>query len=203
MKKIAHTLLGIVCISLLIASISTAVCAAPQGKAKGVRFESYAMDNDYFSCKVPADWTLERDKDKDEDYKIYEIQLLAPKADKAPTSVFVSYYAKENEDFSDFQNFISRNSTNVFGETKSVRENYEPLKRVTVAGRKGFELSNEVMEYLNPQSKSDESVQLKEKMYVLPAKDGFYVLKYSAQKSAFIENLPVFEKIAKSFKGKP
>ena len=58
------------------------------------------------------------------------------------------------------------------------------------------------MEYLHPESKSDESVQMKEKMYVLPAKDGFYVLKFSAPKTAFAANLPVFEKIARSFKGK-
>ena len=180
-----------------------AACAGTQAKTKGAQFKNFAMDNNYFSCSVPANWSQERDKDKDEEYKIYEIQLLAPKSEKAPTAIFVSYYAKDNEDFNGHEDFISRNSKNVLGETKSTRETYEPLKKITIAGHKGFELSNEVMEYLHPQSKSDESVQMKEKMYVLPAKEGFYVLKFSAQKTAFIANLPIFEKIAKSFKGKP
>lgn len=192
----------ILTVSMLSIMAATA-CAGAQAKVKGVQFKSYAMDNNYFSCSVPATWTLERDKEKDEEYKIYEIQLLAPEAEKAPTSVFVSYYAKDNEDFNGHEDFISRNSKNVLGETKSTRETYEPLKKITIAGRKGFELSNEVLEYLHPQSKSDESVQMKEKMYVLPAKDGFYVLKFSAQKTAFLKNLPIFERIAKSFKGKP
>jgi len=190
-------------LSLSVLSImAAAACAGAQAKNRGAQYNNYVMDNNYFSCSVPAAWTLERDRDKDEEYKIYEIQLLAPKADKAPVSIFVSYYAKDNEDFNDFQSFIKRNSKNVLGETKNVRENYSPMKKIKVAGHNGFELSNEIMEYLHPESKSDESVQMKEKMYVLPAKDGFYVLKFSAPKTAFAANLPVFEKIARSFKGK-
>lgn len=187
----------------MLSIMAATACAGVQAKAKGGQFKSYSMDNNYFACSVPTAWTLERDKEKDEEYKIYEIQLSAPKAEKAPTSVFVSYYAKDNEDFNGHEDFINRNSQNVLGKTKSSRETYEPLKKITIAGRKGFELSNEVLEYLHPQSKSDESVQMKEKMYVLPAKDGFYVLKFSAQREAFIENRPIFEKIAMSFKGKP
>jgi len=173
------------------------------GKKQAPQFKSYSMDNNYFSCSVPSSWSLEREKEKDEQYKIYEIQLLAPRSDKAPTSVFVSFFAKDNEDFSDYQDYIDRHSKNALGETKSARENYEPLKKITLGGRKGFELSNEVLQYLHPESKSDESVQLKEKIYVLPAKDGFYALRFNAPKTAFLENLKTFEKIALSFKGKP
>ncbi len=183
---------------------SCALCAAggKAAKASGPQFKAYVMDHNYFSCSVPAGWRLEREKDKDEEYKIFEIELMAPKADKAPTSVFVSYYAKENEDFDGYQDFIDRNSKNAMGETKSARENYEPVKKTTLGARKAFELSREKMAFLHPESKSDESVQLKEKMYILPAKEGFYVLHFSAPKTEFIENLPVFEKIAKTFKGK-
>ena len=89
------------------------------------------------------------------------------------------------------------------GETKNSREVFEPAKDIKLSGRKALLLSRERMVSLHPKSKSDETVQLKEKLYVLPAQDGFYVLHFSAQKTAFIANLPVFEKIAKSFKGKP
>lgn len=184
-------------------SLMAAACAGAQAKAKGVQFKPYSMDNGYFSCSVPADWSLERDKDKDEEYKIYEIQLLSPKAEKAPTSVFVSYYAKDNEDFNGYEDFVRRNTRNVAGETKNSREIFEPAKEMKLSGRKALLLARERVVSLHPKSKSDETVQLKEKLYVLPAQDGFYVLHFSAQKTAFIANLPVFEKIAKSFKGKP
>ena len=187
----------------MLSFLAAAACAGAQAKAKGVQFKPYSMDNNYFTCSVPADWSLERDEEKDEQYKIYEIQLLAPKAEKAPTSIFVSYNAKDNADFNDSQDFVRRNSSNVAGETKNSRELYDPVKNITLGGRKAFLLSRERMVFLHPTSKSDETIQLKEKLYVLPAKDGFYVLHFSAQKTAFLSNLPVFEKIAKSFKGKP
>ncbi len=194
---------NLILIAATLALMAAAVCLAAQAKTSGVQFKNYYMDNDYFSCSVPDGWTLERDKDKDEEYRIYEIQLLAPKAEKTPISVFVSYYAKDNEDFNGYEDFVKRNSRNVAGETKNKREIFESAKNITLAGRKGFELSRERLVSLYPKSKSDESVRLKEKLYVLPAKEGFYVLHFSAQKTAFIANLPVFEKISKSFKGKP
>lgn len=184
-------------------SLLAAACAGAQAKAKGAQFKAYAMDNGYFACSVPADWSLERDAEKDEEYKIYEIQLLSPKAEKAPTSIFVSYYLKDNEDFNGYEDFVKRNSRNVAGETKNSREVFEPAKDMTLAGRRALMLSRERVVSLHPKSKSDETVQLKEKLYVLPAKDGFYVLHFSAQKTAFLANLQIFEKLAKSFKGKP
>ena len=175
----------------------------PAAKPAVKQFKKYTMDNDHFSCSVPADWSLEREKEKDEEYKIYEIQLLAPVSGKAPTSIFVSYYARDNEDFAGYEDFIERNSKNVAGETKTERETFEPVKKTLLGKRAGFELSRERLVYLHPESKSDESVKLKEKLYVLPAKEGFFVLHFSAPEAAFLKNLKVFEQVAASFKGKP
>lgn len=173
--------------------------AAPKAAAQ---FKKYSMDRGYFSCLIPAGWTLEREKERDAAYGIFEIQLIAPGPQKAPVSVFVSYYSKHNDDFDGHADFIDRNSTNALGETRSDTENYEPVKKIKLGARKGFELAREKTAFLHPESKSDESVQLKEKTYVLPARQGFYVLHFSAPSGTFAENLPVFEKIAGSFKGK-
>lgn len=185
----------------MLSVLAAAACAG--APAQGAQFKLYAMDNNFFSCSVPSAWTLERDKERDEEYKIYEIQLLAPKAAKAPTSITVAFYAKDNEDFNGHQDFINSNSKNALGETKNSRENYQPVKNIELAGRSGFELARERLVYLHPNSKSEESVQLKEKLYVLPAKAGFYVLHFSAEKAAFLANQAVFERVAKSFKGQP
>jgi hypothetical protein len=199
-------------IIFLFSAISLGACAAlyagaakPAGKpaAKAAAYKAYSMDKDYFSCSVPADWALNRDADNDEDYKIYEIRLDAPRSAKAPASIFVSFYSKDNKDFAGYQDYIKSNSSNALGETKGPRETYEAAKKITLAGREGFVLASEKLRYLNPESKSDESVQLKEKIYVLPAKDGFYAIKFNAPKTLFAGYLPVFEKVAKSFKGKP
>ncbi|OGR72174.1 MAG: hypothetical protein A2179_05540 [Elusimicrobia bacterium GWC2_63_65] len=200
MKKL---LSAVMLLGLCAGALSADGLPAAPAAAAGPKFKKYVMDHGYFSCTVPVTWSINREKDRDEDYKIFELQLLAPKSDKAPTSIFVSYYAAENEDFDGYEDFIDRNSTNALGESKSERENYEPVKKIKLWGRRAFELAREKLVFLHPETKSDESVQLKEKIYVLPAKAGFYVLHFSAEKPAFEESLPVFEKVAKSFKGKP
>jgi hypothetical protein len=189
--------------SMIVSIACAAACAGVPAKGGAAAYKKYSMDNNYFSCSIPSAWALSRDKDEDEKYKIYEIQLDAPKAEKFPTSIKIAFYTKENTDFTGFQNFIDRNSTNALGETKSEREMYEPVKKIKLSGRSAFELSREMMQYLHPESKSDESVQIKEKLYVLPAKEGFFVVSFSAEKTAYLANLKVFEKVAKSFKGKP
>ena len=189
--------------SVIFSLAGAAACAGVPAKGGAAAFKKYSMDNNYFSCSIPSSWALSRDKDEDEKYSIYEIQLEAPQTEKGSAAIKIAYYAKDSTDFSGFQDFIDSNSRNAFGETKSARETYEPVKKVKLAGRQAFELSREMMQYLHPESKSDESVQLKEKFYVLPAKEGFYVLSVSAEKTAYLANLPVFEKVAKSFKGKP
>lgn len=190
-REIKKALVGIISFLAAIFAVTICVIAAEQDRR-------YVMDQNYFSCDIPAGWELSRDKDKDEDYKIYEIQLV-----KASASIFVSYYAADNEDFNGYRDFIKRNSVNVLGETRNTRENYEPVKEKTIGTRRGFELMRERLVYLHPQSKSDESTSLKEKHYVLPAKTGFYVLHLSAPKAIFPEAVQVFEKIADSFKGMP
>lgn len=198
MKKLTLALITI-CVA------ASAAMAAPAAKTKAkaeAPFKEYAMENGFFTCSIPSDWSVEHDADKDAEYKIYEIQLIAPKGDKAPVFIYVSYYAKDNEDFNNYEDFVRRNSRNVAGETRNKRELYETPKKIELSGRKAVELVRERMVYLHPETKSDDSVQLKEKMYVLPAKEGFYVMHFSAPKAAFITNLKVFEKVAKSFKGK-
>lgn len=185
----------------MLSFMAAAACAGAQ--AGRLAYKAFSMDNNYFSCQVPEAWSQERDAEKDAEYKIYEVQLIAPKAAKAPTSIFISYFAKDNEDFNGYEDFIRRNSKNVAGETKTARETYEKPKNIILGGRKAVLLARDRMVYLHPESKSDESVRLKEKLYVVPAKEGFYVLHFSAEAAAFAGNLAVFEKVAKSFKGLP
>lgn len=168
--------------------------------ASSEEFKKYVMDNNYFTCEIPASWQLQREEEKDAEYKIYEIQLIGPSADKASTEIFVSYYAKDNEDFIDHKDFLNRNSKNIMGEAKSKRENYGPVKKIELNSSKAFELERERMVYLYPQSKSDESISIKEKLYVIPAKEGFYVLQYSASKFIYGDQLPVFDRVVRTFR---
>jgi len=164
------------------------------------QFKEYTMDHGYFTCEIPASWQLLREEETDAEDDIYQIELTGPAADKAPTIIFVSYYGKDNEDFMDHENFLARNSTNALGETENERERYWPVKAIELKGMHAFELERERKKYLYPASKSEESICIKEKLFVIPAKEGFYVLHYFASKSVYEDQLPVFDRVVRSFK---
>ncbi len=187
--KFACPCIGLIC---LFALFSVPVSVAED-------YSRFVMDKQYYSCEIPSGWSLERTPEKDEEYRIYEIQLLAP---KGGAFIYVSYYAKDNKDFWGYEDFLRRNSRNVAGETKNSRENYGPVKECSLNGRKAFQLERERLVFLHPESKSDESVAIREFFYVVPSFDGgFYVVHYSSPKTLYEEYMPVFRRITSSFKG--
>lgn len=165
----------------------------------------YSMDKDYFSCVIPAGWKFTRDTSYEEEDGIYGIELAAPKSGKAPALIFVTYYAPGNADFKGHDEFLARNSKNALGETKSPTETYGPVKKAVIgsAKAKGFSMARERKRFLHPEGKSEESVVLRETIYVVPAakKGGFHVLHFSAPKDDYGKYLPVFRRLADSFKG--
>ncbi|KAF0125809.1 MAG: hypothetical protein FD189_1169 [Elusimicrobia bacterium] len=184
-------------------------CLSPVLTAKDVvkppKYKVYSMDKDYFSCVIPADWQFARDTSYEEADGFYGIELSAPSSSKAPVSISVTYYTPESVDFDGHDDFIRRNSRNVLGETKSPTETYGPVKKATVgkAGAKAFSLDRERKRFLHLESKSEESVVLRETIYVVPAakKGGFHVLHFSASKADHGKYLPVFRRLVDSFKG--
>lgn len=117
-------------------------------------------------------------------------------------TLYVSYFSKTNKYFKDYKDYVDSNSTDDLGIAPET-DKYGPVKTTALGKRKAFEFEREEKEYLHPESKSDESVMLKEKFYVLPAKAGFFVMHFSAPKDIFSKHLPVFERVARTFKGRP
>lgn len=164
------------------------------------KFTGYTMEQSFFTCDIPVEWELRRDAEEDAEYRIYEIELLAP----GPyTSISVRYLFADNEDFNDHEDFLRRNATNLFGKTEGPREKYEPIVRVKVDGLDAYELKRWRMLYRHPESKSEESFELREILYVVPLQDGsFYVVQYAAEGEQYATYLPVFQRVVDSFKAR-
>lgn len=160
-----------------------------------LQFKDYEMDGKYFSCKVPSSWDLQRDKSEDEEYGIYEIKLLGP----SRTWIYASYYSKDNADFKDYKNYIERNTKDGLGRKNSDIGKYSDAKPFKAGKLKGFEILRELKEYVSLESKSSDAYWVKERIVVLPAKEGFFVISYSAKKSDFEKYHPVYKKILSSF----
>ncbi|MBI4655883.1 MAG: hypothetical protein HY746_03945 [Elusimicrobia bacterium] len=185
---------------LILLSIATLAGPPIKPPVQKEGFKKFAMDNKLFTCLAPEKWEIARNKEKESKEKIYGIELAGPRADKAPVVIYVTFYSKQNKIFKDHNDFIERNSKDLFGGKGDGDERYGPVKNTLVNKLKAFHFESETKEYLHPESASEESVVVKEKFYVIPVKNGFYVLHYFAPKSVFLKHLPVFYKVASSFK---
>jgi hypothetical protein len=159
-----------------------------------------AVSADRFSCVPPAGWEVTRDRAKEGKTRIQKLELAGPGADKAPVLIYAAFYGAGNTSFAGYEDFIERNSKNILGETVSETEKFSPVKKITLSGKKAFKFDSEIKEYLHPESKSEESVVIKEDFYVVPAGDGFFVLHYYSPASAFKKHLPVFKKFVAACK---
>ena len=190
--------------SLLTCGASAGAQAAPEKAAAPAKSAQAAKDTRYnmesFTCEIPGGWEVKRDKEKEVKAKIRKLELLGPRAENAPVLIYAAHYRKGSAAFTDYKDFIDRNSKNILGETESETEKFSLVKETSLAGKKAFEFDSEIKEYLHPESKSDESVVIKEKFYVIPGGDGFFVLHYYAPASAFDKHLPVFNKLVSTFK---
>jgi len=177
-------------------------CAGPARKTVAPQpavFKAFAMEDKSFSCEVPAAWQQKRDLAKEARDKTPQLELLGPRAEKSPVIIYAAFYSKEGKYFDGFQDYIDRNSKDSWGETE---DKYGPVKETALGGRKAFVFDREVKTSINPESPSGETVQIVEKFYVIPAAEGFFALHFYAPKSAAKKHLPVFERLAKTFKGK-
>jgi hypothetical protein len=179
------------------APVSTAAAGKP---AQSSRTKYTRYDMAYFTCQVPADWEAGRDRTAEAKTGIYELELLGPREGKAPVLIYAAYYSKDNRDFKTYSDFIKRNSKDAIGRTQTPTRKYSLVKETALNGKKTFSFEREVKEFLHPESDSEESVSVRESFYVLPAKNGFFVLHYYAPVSAYEKHLPAFKNLAGTFK---
>jgi len=173
-------------------------------KINGETGEVQLVSNGWFSYTMPAAWRANTNPAEDEEYRVYEAKMFPrTRSKKIPSYIYVSYFAEDNEDIPTYQEFVRVNSQNVLMRGKTSEwEKYEPVKEATVAGRKAYIVARNCRHFLHPNSKNDDYVMKKEKMYVFPAQKGYYVVRYAADADYFNENIKRFEAIAASFKGK-
>ena len=173
------------------------------GTAMEKQSGAQTVSNAWFSYTLPAGLRASSNDAEDEEYRVYESKIILPTGGSRISSfIYVSYFAEDNEDIATYQEFIRVNSQNILRKTPSEWEKYEPVTETKIAGRKAYVVARNCRHFLNPNSKDDSYVMKKEKMYVLPASKGYYVIRYGAEENFFNLNIDTFEKIAASFKGK-
>lgn len=171
---------------------------------------------DYFSCDVPPDWSRIDNYGfgyglSNEEKKTYGFYLQAPASSEVPVTIAIFYYAEGNLMYRSMDQYI-RGFSQSAPEGDGAGNDYGKIAPITVAGREGmvFEsisvrsvpvgtsVSSKPGVFIRP-GLNARRVVVRERFVVLPAKQGFYALRYTATEGKFQEFLPVFEKVTQRF----
>jgi len=156
-----------------------------------------ALSNSFFSASLPEGWAQKVSRGASS--QVFQVELKKITGAEIPVLIYLSFYPDKSE-FSNYQDFIDLNSKNIFGETSTLKEEYGPVKKITVNEGEAFYLTRDHQDYLNLNKKSDEIVKIKDVNIVVPCGTGFYVLNYRASQADADEYFSEFNKIVKSFK---
>ena len=164
---------------------------AAKGLAKGYKKIIHLP----YSCMIPEAWAVsEKSADREKETGVYHKEFtLGSQGGKLASFIFADYYAPGNIEFENAEDFITVNSMNDADETESITDKYEPVRKQKIAGKNAFVIERK-------EKRLNADAWEKEKLYVIPASKGFYVLLYSADEKVFANsNLKEFEKMAASF----
>ncbi len=185
-------------ISLLILSISFCAYAGKGRVMQKQQYRQYIMEGGYFKCEIPKDWAAARFETSEKLRKIYGVEISYPGAQGgAAVKIDIDYYAKDTPLFKDMEDFIKRNSQDPIVKIKENK--YGPVKDILAAGRNGKTFERETFVFIPPDSTTAVKTAIKEKLAVIPAKEGFYALRYYSPSSAYKKHMPIFDKVLKSF----
>lgn len=174
-------------------------------------YEKFVMDHNYFTCLIPLNWELARDKEGDEKAGIFEIRLTKPDKEKHEDGVksfipdpliYAGYYAKNNIQQKTYDDFMSEYEHLMKKNQGSGKSRYEKPIKIRLNGQAAVEYSYEVYKEVPRGPLFETKYWLKAKFVLLKAKEGVYVLAYKSPKETYDKHLPVFEEVVNSFSGK-
>ncbi|OGS59959.1 MAG: hypothetical protein A3J79_02415 [Elusimicrobia bacterium RIFOXYB2_FULL_62_6] len=183
--------------------LSPALLSA-QGQERNDKMQEKSLKHSeapYFTVTLPAGW-----EKKDSPFglsakekKVFGVEVFGPAgADGIECTISVHYYAPGNLLHKTMEKYIKRHAQPVLGANLDAKQ-YAKVKDGSVAGYSAKLFERIVYEYLPPESIKQKKVAVYEHFAVVPAKAGFFVLKYHAQKEIAKGNIKAFEGVLGSF----
>lgn len=160
----------------------------------------YVSEGNYFRCVLPEDWRRAGPFGQPaSEKKVYGVEVTgAAGPDGLPPSISVKYYAKGNTLFRSPKEFIRIHSRPAAG-LGLAGDTYSSTAAATLAGRAATAFERRRSAFAGPRQVEDKAIPVFERFILLPAGEGFYVLKYHSVLSEAKAGLPAFEAVAGSF----
>ncbi len=166
---------------------------------KSRSYKQYIIKEEHFRCELPENWSANTASLSDKVERIYGVEAVGPGTEGGvPVRITVDYYSPGNTLFKNSGEYIDRNSKESLIKIKG--DKYGPVKTITVSQRKAKTFEKETSIYLPPDTPMAKEVRIKQKVIVLPASEGFYVLRYYAGVREYPKYLTMFEHTVRSFR---
>ncbi len=162
-------------------------------------YKQYIIKEEHFRCELPENWSTNVGGLSDKIERVYGVEAVGPGTEEGvPVRITVDYYSASNTLFKSSSEYIDCNSKE--GPIKIKGDKYGPVKTITVSQHKAKTFERETSIYLPPDTPMAKEVRIKEKIVVVSASEGFYVLRYYAGASEYTKYSAIFEHTLKSFR---
>lgn len=143
---------------------------------------AYTLREGRFSVTPPAGWSTSRDEREDSRQKVYGVQLSGPRsADGVLSTISISYYPPDNALFKGgAAEFLKRNLGTDPRFVMPADETTTPLEKTVVGGLPAQSFTRHTHEYIPPDRTDTKEIPVVEKIEVVSAKAGFYVLEFKS-----------------------
>lgn len=190
--------------SLMIAVLLSPALLCAQGGKGVARMPEKSLkyaEGSYFTVTLPAGWE-KRDSPfglPAGEKKVYGVEVFGPAgAEGIVCRLSVHYYAPGNLLYKTMEKYIKRHAQPALGANIDGKQ-YGKVKNGEVAGHGARLFERITYEYTPSEAIDQKKVAVYEHFAVVPAKAGFYVLKYYAPKNIARANIKAFEAVLGSF----
>lgn len=174
------------------------LCAGPAAAGEG---KAAAAGKSYFTVSAPAGWVRAAAASalSDKERGVFGEEYTGPVSKDVQSRISVRYYAPANLLHKTPERFIKLHSRPPFG-VNTDKKVYGPVKDGLAGNRHAKVFERKIYEYVPAGAVNPEKVQVYEHFAVVPAKQGFYVLRYTAQADIAKANYKAYEAVLASFK---
>jgi hypothetical protein len=181
----------------LLLAFALLLTPAPAAAASGQAYTEPGC----FSLTVPAGWSRKEEGLglPDDKKKVYGAEFFGPAADGLAALIGAHYYAPGNLVHATPEKFIKLHAAPAIGVNLDGKV-YGKVKDGRAGNYYARVFERKTYEYQPKDALHPRKIHIYEKFYVVPVKNGFYVLRYYAPMDLAKANLKQFEAAAASFK---
>ncbi|MGD9641842.1 MAG: hypothetical protein AB7V08_03785 [Elusimicrobiales bacterium] len=185
-------------LALAILLAPAAAPAADAGKEAGMTH----TETGYFEVRFPAGWEKTEGAFglSDSEKKVYGAEVSGARdADGLAPRISARYYAPGNLLHKTAEKFIRTHSRPALGAALDGQQ-YGPVKKGLAGKHYARVFDRKIFEFTPQESLNPKKIAVYEKFHVVPVKDGFFVLRYTAPAAAAKTHMKAYEAAVASFK---